>query len=263
MCRKILALYDICHDSAVARPSTCTPSRPVNSPKNDVYFGLQRCPKPTPCPESQYDRAINLPLVARTCSDACEQVLNPSYWNERRRTRRSQEYNPFLDRMLCLGRDARLYHVVTGECVAREEQFGDEPPVGRGPYVEMLSRAPWEEDRGDGHGWRSGRVSPVTVKGVGREEPASRGGGDSGSGSGSDAGPVGKDDASSDVSRSSTWAGYRAQLRALRERAIRFDSRGERTLPQSPDRGSSSSSWVGRHLVHSKRSKRAFASHES
>lgn len=253
MCRKIIALYDICHDSAVARPSTCSASRPVNSPKNDVYFGLQRCPNPTPCPESQHHRTVNLPLVARTCSDACEQVLNPSYWNERRRTRRSQEYNPFLDRMLCLGRDARLYHVVTGECVAKEEQFGDEPPVARKAYVGMLPRAPWQEDGSEGI---SGRVSPVTVTRVGGEDPAGRSV-DSGSGSG------GKEDASSELSRSSTWRGYRSQLRAFRERAIRFDSRGERTVPESPDEGSSSSSWVGRKLVRSKGSKRCLVSHES
>ncbi|KAK4501869.1 hypothetical protein PRZ48_007678 [Zasmidium cellare] len=143
MCRRVIALYDLCYD-ADSRPSTCNSSRPVNSPRNDVYFGLQRCTNAEPCGEAGYYQTVYLPLVARTCSDTCEQDLNMDYWHERRRTRR-KEYNPFLDRMLCLGRDSRLYHVVTGECMAKEEQFGDDPPLQMAVHEGMLPEVPWEQ----------------------------------------------------------------------------------------------------------------------
>ncbi|KAF2171067.1 hypothetical protein M409DRAFT_51293 [Zasmidium cellare ATCC 36951] len=227
MCRKILALYDLCHD-APSRPSTCTPSRPVNSPHNDVYFGLQRCPNPTPCPDSQHARTVYLPLVARTCSEACEQELNSEFWHERRRTRRRKEYNPFLDRALCLGRDARLYHVVTGECVAKEEQFGDEPPVGRVVYEGMLPGPPWEERMGERTSAR-GDGDEVEMTGAGleadvEEDPEGRFAGFS-------AQTREGVSSSSQSSRASTWLGFRSHLRSLRELASRIEFRGEQRGP--------------------------------
>lgn len=39
---------------------------------------------------------------------------------------------------------------MTGECVAKEEQFGDEPPVGSVVYGGMLPGPPWEEGMGEG-----------------------------------------------------------------------------------------------------------------
>lgn len=274
MCRRVLALYDLCHDTP-SRPSTCSSSRPVNSPHNDVYFGLQRCSSgadTTPCPESNYYPTIYLPLVARTCSNACERELNPEYWSERQRMRR-KEYNPFLDRMLVLGRDARLYHVVTGECVADEEQFGDDPPTERQAYVGMLPAVPWDgssrvEGRaavrreGEGVTWAPASGGPASAA---LSSPSATAGPSRQGTSGSELRSGGGQETASQLSRTSTWLDYRSHLRSLRGRINdRNDTRGDQdTSATTPGGRYYSPSWLGRRVLRTKGSKRCLVSHET